>query len=337
MNRNTFAVVSAAALLAALSGTSVQASPGLDIRSVGAGPVTPGNAPAGPAIDPTTQNGQWFLNNNGLEDFRTHEFHDNIAGSGGGNPDHLAIRGSFAGYTGGGGFVTGYQLSVSITNNTPNVNGPWASQPNLHGESRLVPSSTYSGTMYGVRFSSHWADDGNPNNFTNVFPSIGSNITAGAAASPGTSNTIAMNYDSLAWYCYTNGQAGAVGGQYQVPTWDFGDIAVNQTVTRLLTFHFYNAVAATAVPPVSSFAGQDLLIARTNDLRIGSYFQDDPAMNGVFDRFFPYPPGSLNPASLTAQYANSSVFFSTVPAPGTAAAIGLAGLAVSRRRRPIKW
>ncbi|MFN5957369.1 MAG: hypothetical protein ACK462_05450 [Planctomyces sp.] len=308
-----------------------QASPGLDVRSIGNGPITPGNAPAGPAVDPTTQNGQWFLDNNGVADYRTHEFHDNIDGSGGFVPNHLAIRGSLVAFTPGApGFINGYIMTVSITNNTPAVLGPFASQPNMHGENRIAPTPTYAGTMFGVRFAAHWADDGNP---TNIFPStanVPSTTPAGAPTSPGTSNTTAANYDALAWYSYTNGQAGTVGGSYQVPTWDFGDIAVGQTVTRTLTFQFYNPISNAAIPPITVFQGQDLLIARSDDIKIASYFQDDPVLNGIFDRAVPYPNGGINPA--TSHYGNSSVFFN-VPTPGAAALLGLGGLMGLRRRR----
>ncbi len=326
---NTAAAVIAVLVLA---GTTL-ASPGLDVRSLGNGPITPGNAPAGPSNDPTTQQGQWFLNNNGLAVASSHEFHDNIDGNGGGVPNHLAIRGTFGGYITGGPNIVGYTMIVSITNNTNLVNGPWASQPNLHGENRIAPTPNYVGTMYDVRFSSHWADDGVIGNYVAGGPNLVSN-------NPGTtfgeSNSYAIGYDALAWYSHT--QAGGIPGttqqwpqgQFQVPTWNFGNIAVGQTVTQTLTFGLYNAVSNAAVPPSSFFQGQDFLIARSDDIRIASYFQDDPVLNGIFDRLQPYPPGSFNPNS--SQYGNSSVFFS-VPAPGAGLMLAMGGLVAGRRRR----
>ncbi len=314
------------------------ASPGLDVRSQGAGPITAGNAPAGPSNDSTTQQGQWFLNNNGLAVASSHEFHDNIDGSGGGPPNHLAIQGTFVNYVMAGPNIIGYRMNVSITNNTNLVNGPWASQPNLHGENRVVPTTPYVGTMYDVRFSSHWSDDGVIGNFNAGGPNLASN-------NPGTtfgeSNSFAIGYDALAWYSHT--QAGGIPGttnqwpqgQFQVPTWDFGTIAVGQTVTRTLTFGLYNAVSNAAVPPASFFQGQDFLIARSDDIRIASYFQDDPVLNGIFDRLQPYPPGSFNPNN--SQYGNSSVFFS-VPTPGAGGLLALGAVVAAggwggRRRR----
>jgi hypothetical protein len=330
------------AFLIILAGTTL-ASPAYDVRSTsGGGPILPGNAPAGPAIDPTTANGQWFLMNNGLEDSRSHEFHDNISSfngqNWGGGPvsgfgsDHLAVQGTFAGYVTQTNGVVGYQMQVRITNNTPAVNGTGLAAPNSHGENRLVPWPTYAGTMHDVRFSAHWADDGNALNYILGGPNGASdNPPTSFPVSPGTSNTYATGYDALAWYSYTNPQPGAPQGSYQVPTWDFGTIPVGATATRLLTFSFYEAVNPALLPAPSVFQGHDMLTARSDDIKIGTYFQSDPIVNAFTDRYFPYPGGSFNPA--TAQYANSSVFFSDVPAPGAATVLGLAGFMAARRRR----
>lgn len=308
-------------------------SPGLDVRSLsGGGPITPGFGPAGPGIDPSTANGQWFVNSNGLEDYRTHEFHDNMSGTGGGAPDYLAIRGSFQGYSTSGGLVNGYQMLVSITNNTPNTSGPWGSLPNTHGENRLVPWPNHSGTMYGVRYVSHWADDGIAQNYNAGGANLPSNNPdPGAGTSFGTSNTFATNHDAVAWYSFTFGTAASPPGAYQVPAWDFGDIAVGQTVSRLLTFQFYTALNPAQVLPPSTFFQQDLLIARSEDIKIGAYFQDDPVLNGILDRPIPNPPGSFDPSR--SQYANSSVFYSVVPTPGTGALLTIGGMMMFRRRR----
>jgi len=332
VNTRTLIVTLTPAALLALAGIAL-ASPGLDVRSVPTGPILPGNAPAGPPIDSTSQNGQWFLMNNGLEDFRTHEFHDNIDGHGGGPINHLAIDGRILSYNfDTSGNVMGYNMNVRITNNTNVVNGTWAGGPNMHGEDRLVPWQNDVGTMRNVRFSAHWADDGNPFNFTpssaNV-PSI--NQPQNTPVSPGTANTFAKNYDALAWYSYTSGQAGTVGGSYQVPTWDFGDIAVGATASRIITFSFYDALNASAVPSLNNLLGHDLLIARSNDIKIASYFQDDPVLNLVFDSLTPYPPGGINPVG--SNYGNSSVFYDQIPSPGTLALAGLGGVLAWRRRR----
>lgn len=332
MKTRTTIVAVAPALLLALAGLA-QASPGLDVRSFPAGPILPGNAPAGPAIDPTTQSGQWFLNNNGLEDARTHEFHDNIDGSGGGPINHFAIDGRILNYTfNTSGQISGYAMNVRITNNTNAVNGAWAGAANMHGENRLVPWQNDVGTMHNVRFVAHWADDGTPGNFAPSSANVpSSNQPANAPVSPGTSNTFAKNYDALAWYSYTQGQAGTVGGSYQVPTWDFGDIALGATASRIINFSFYEPLNPAQVPPVASLLGHDLLIARSNDIKIAQYFQDDPVINSIFDSLTPYPPGGFNPAF--GPYGNSSVFYDQIPSPGTAALALMGGMLATRRRR----
>lgn len=325
---------SMAAVVVGLAG-SVHASPGLDIRSIGAGPIGPGIGPAGPAADPTTQQGQWFLMNNGVADARSHEFYDNIDGNGGGAPNHLAINGSFLGYISGTGGVTAYQMNVSITNNTPLSFGPIATLANTHGESRVGNSPRYVGDMLNVRFTAHWADDGVAGNFQQGVANIGSSDPGPAFTSPGTSNTFAIGHDGLAWYSYTQPLPGTIiGGSYQVPTWDFGNIAVGQTVTRTLTFRFYQPVAAANLPPASQLLGQDLLINRTTDVKIGTYFQDDPVVRGIFDQQLPYPPGSMN--SATGAYGNCSVFFDAVPSPGSAGLAAIGALLAGGRRRRVR-
>ncbi len=342
--RTTITAILTPALILALSGIA-HASPAFDVRSItGGGPILPGSAPAGPPTDPTTASGQWFLENNGLESNRTHEFHDNISTFNGQNygggpvsgfgSDHLAVQGTFLGYTpGANGNVGGYQLQIRITNNTPATLGQAASMPNSHGEDRLVPWPTYVGDMYDVRFSAQWADDGNPFNYLLGGPNGASdNPPSSFPVSPGTSNTYAVGYDALAWYSFTNGTTANPPGSYQVPTWDFGNIPIGATATRLLTFSFYEDVNPALLPPPSFFGGHDLCTARSDDIKIGTYFQSDPVVAGFTDRYFPYPGGSFNP--LTSAFSNSSVFFSPVPAPGAVTLLAAGGaLAATRRRR----
>jgi hypothetical protein len=321
------------------------ASVGIDVRDIsGGGPIISQPAPftPGPPSDPFAANGQWFrsIGTNGLpiDDFRTHEFHDNIAGSGGGpipggGGGNLAIQGIFAGWIPGGPGVIGYSMNVSITNNNPAVIGPFAEQSSQHGE-RRIGGQPYTGDMLGVRFVSHWASTFSPGQFQVGGPHVPSTITAGGAANAGTSNTYAANNDATAWYCWTNLNPGGSGhpqGDYQVAAWDFGNISVGQTVTRTLTFMFYNGLNASMLPTVPS---TDLLIARSNDIRVASFFQDDPVMWGITDTGTAYPNGSSpsNPILFPQGYGNSSVFFN-IPTPGAASAAGLLMLAAIRRRR----
>ncbi len=335
-----------ASLLAMLAGTA-SASVALDVRSIGGGgPIIGLPAPftPGPPSDPNANNGQWFrsIGTSGLavDDFRTHEFHDNIATAGGGNlangnSGSLAIRGSFGNWIPGGPGIVGYTMDVSITNNSNIWAGtPFAMQSTQHGERRITPWAPYSGVMEDVRFVSHWASTFGPGQFQAGGPHIPSTITAGGAANPGTSNTYAVNTDATAWYCWSvndPNNSGQPQGDYQVAAWDFGNINVGQTVTRTLTFMFYNGINAAMIPPTPS---GDLLIARSNDIRVASFFQDDPVMWGINDPGSAYPnaasPSNLQLADLN--YGNSSVFFN-VPTPGAAGLLALGALASTRRRR----
>lgn len=334
------------AALAVMAGAA-HGAVAVDVRGVGGGgPIISQPAPfsPGPPSDPNANNGQWFrsVGTNGLavDDFRTHEFHDNIATAGGGplpnsGSGSLAIEGYFGGWIPGGPGVIGYTMNVSITNNSHLWTGtPFAEQSTQHGERRIAPWQPYSGVMQDVRFVSHWASTYSPGQFQVGGPHIASTITAGGAANPGTSNTYAANSDATAWYCWSvnnPNNSGQPQGDYQVAAWDFGTISVGQTVTRTLTFMFYNGINAAQVPPTPT---GDLLIARSNDIRVASFFQDDPVMWGINDPGTAYPdaanPGNLQLGGLG--YGNSSVFFN-VPTPGAAALLGVAGVAALRRRR----
>jgi hypothetical protein len=78
-------------LIAALSiaaTTGLQAAPSLPITE----PPLASNFLDGPNIDPGSTNGQWFLNGT-TEEYRTHEFYDNLMDKGGGNTEAYAIEG----------------------------------------------------------------------------------------------------------------------------------------------------------------------------------------------------------------------------------------------------
>lgn len=336
-----------ASSLPALLIAAAHASVAIDVRGVGGGgPIINQPAPftPGPPSDPNANNGQWFrsIGTNGLpvDDFRTHEFHDNVATAGGGpmpsgGSGHLAIQGTFGAWIPGGPGVIGYTMDVRITNNSHLwIGTPFAEQSTQHGERRITPFQPYSGVMHDVRFVAHWASTFSPGQFQVGGPHIASTITAGGAANPGTSNTYAANNDATAWYCWTNPNPNGSGdpqGDYQVAAWDFGTINPGQTAFRTLTFMFYNGINAAMVPPTPT---GDLLIARSNDIRVASFFQDDPVMWGINDPGTAYPdaanPGNLQLGGLN--YGNSSVFFN-VPTPGAAALLGAGTLIASRRRR----
>ncbi len=317
------AVLSASAL-ALLSGSAL-ASPALDIR---VGPVISA-FPAGPTFDPSSSQGQWFLPNSGANpEVRTHELYDNIAGDGGGPNNHLAIRGRVLNFLPGpAGTIGGYVIRASITNNTPSIQGQWAPGRNMHNEN-LFTGQPYVGTMYNVKLTTHWADDGILGNFQPGGPNLPS---PGSPVPTGEANAYAVNYDQLGWYSHPFGSPnGAPPGSFQVPTFDFGDIQIGQTVNRDLQFNFYTPVPAGAIN-TQIVSVPDIFIARSRDLKIGAYFQADPVLNFITDPGTAYPFGGL-PGSAGAEYGNVSVFFN-VPTPGAGVLVGLGGVLALRRRR----
>jgi hypothetical protein len=325
------AVLSASAL-ALLSGSAF-ASPALDIRV----PPVISNFPSGPSFDPSSAQGQWFLPISGANpEVRTHELYDNIAGDGGGPNNYLAIRGRVINFLPGpAGTIGGYVIRASITNNTPSIQGPWAPGRNLHQEN-LFTGQPYVGTMYSVKLTTHWADDGILGNFQSGGPNL---TSPGTPLPTGEANTYAVNYDQLGWYSWAPGSPntqpaptgpGQPNGDFQVPTFDFGDIQVGQTVTRDLQFNFYNPVNLSQIN-TDIVNAPDIFINRSRDLKIGAYFQADPVLNFITDPGTAYPFGGL-PGSAVAVYGNVSVFFN-VPTPGAGVLVGLGGVLALRRRR----
>ncbi|MDX2147025.1 MAG: hypothetical protein SFZ23_05835 [Planctomycetota bacterium] len=309
----------------AFAASTALASPSLRITTP---PVVQLAGPSGPAIDPTSSQGQWFLNNNGLEEVRPNEFHDNIAGNGGGPNNSRAILGQLVSFATipGTTLLTGYQIRASITNNTPNSSGAWERMRNRHQES-VQQDQRYIGDMFDVKLTTHFADDGILGNFTPGLADIPSSIPAPGGS--GDANVYAVNHDQLAWYSFAPNPAG--GGSYQVPTWDFGTILVGQTVSRLLDFHTHAPIALSAADLANLnqlvASGTDLFINRTRDLKIGQYVQDDPVLLNITDTGIAYPNGGLqNP------YGNVSVFHN-IPAPGALVLGGVGSLLAARRRR----
>lgn len=321
------AVTAAVVMLLGAAGAAL-ASPALNIQ---APPVVNG---VGPPFDPTGSMGQWFQRTTTagtvVQESRAYEFYDNIAGDGGGAPNHLAIRGGLlAIIPGAPGFAAGYTMRASITNNTPAVQGGFQSGRNMHQEFLPAPQPFYVGPMQDVKLTLHWADDGIMGNFNAGGANLPSPNSAPAPAAFGESNTYAINYDQLGWYSFPVGSAASPPGAFQVPTYDFGNIAVGQTVTRDISFGFYQQIPINLISTL--LVGQDLLIARSNDLKIGAYFQPDPVLNSIVDNGSAYPFGGL-PGAMGFDLGNASVFFS-IPTPGAAALMGLGALAAARRRR----
>lgn len=304
-------LVLTAAVSAVLPAFAV-AAPGLPVTKPPVGPVP---SFTGPIQDPHALQGQWFTSGfgTGVESYRTHEFYDNVLGQGGGPASTNAIKGVAQNLVLSGGNITAFSILATITNDLPG-DGPWLEQQNSHGELR-TSTSPYPGDMFDVKLSASFAvsnssllPPGNVGPYHVIQPYIH-----------------ALNEDQLAWYCWTPNSQNVPQGNYYVPTWDFGNIPVGATATRVLNF----AVDLPGLAPTdpryvalveSEATGLDLLMNRTTSLKISDWL-DTLAL----DPGTPYPV----PASLSSDV---SVFFS-VPEPASLALLSLGGLALLRRRR----
>jgi hypothetical protein len=275
----------------------------------------------GPPQDSGATLGQWFTSGPNTS-WRTHEFHDNAQGFGGGSAGTSAINGIVTSITyaaGSGSPITAFKVTASITNDTISPVTPWLNGNNSHNEiqNATIP---YQGTMYGTMLTIEFALTDNLNQ-------------PQAWALPYTQNLpeiYATNETQAAWYCYDPSDPisqGTSGGFY-VPAWDYGIIAPGQTVTQILDFvvdpTLYGGLPAADPrynPLVTSFTdgASDILMNRTTSLKISNW------VDGIWVDNVTYPNGELGLDS------NASVFF--VPEAGTSALLGLLGILALRRRR----
>jgi len=250
---------------------------------------------------------------------RTHEFYDNQTGNGGGSASTNAITGNILANSltfDGGGLVTGFTIHTTITNDLP-PQGPWLDGANSHGETLSTPFSSVS-DLYNAKLTTEFADDGIRGNFP----------TSGAPNFGPESNIFAKNYDELAWYSNTN------TGKFQVPTWDFGNILLGQSVSRDLRFGLYNPVSRATIQFL--IGAGDIFMNRTTDLKIGDYFENGPGnvdAAGIRYQGLAVDDESAYPNTLNRS-GNVSVFVD-VPEPASLALMiaGLAGLATTHRRK----
>lgn len=282
-----------------------------------------GNPQTGPGFDPLATQGQWFLRPNGVAEVRPYEFYDNVdiaspIGS-------LAIKGQVTNIAISGGNMTSFDLTASITNDL----GPpdTAVQGFNSHQERLGTVVNYAGTMHDVKMTMEFAFPSLVPVPAAVLGQIASNTAPYRAPNYGGQNAqiIAQNEDQWAWYCYTppNGT-----GDFLVPTYDFGNIAPGQTATRTIHFNFGGAGIGPGHPLFPQMqnwfaTGQDILLNRTEDLKIGDWVDLLAADAGPA---YPIPP---------SRAGNVSVFFNPIPEPSAVAVLVPLGLAAARRRRRV--
>lgn len=268
MKAFTFRVV---LLIAAIfiAATTLQAAPSLSITE----PPVSSLWPDGPTIDPGSTNGQWFVDLDNIEEFRTHEFHDNTQ-NGAGNAGSRAIMGFVVPgsivYDVSGTNIIGFKIKATISNDTDSAQGVALASTNSHGETRPETNEFYRGTLVDTKLTAEFAvaDPTHlPTLFTGPYRRTAPLI-------------IADDEDQKAWYCWNpvDPPPDSEAGNYYVPTWDFGDIPVGQSATRTLSFSVKPAM--TSLDPrysvIQSSAGQglDVFANRTSSLKISTWIDD---------------------------------------------------------------
>lgn len=300
----------AIALFIAAVGASGSASAAVALNITNP-PVT-GGVNTGPNHDPHATRGQWFEDRWTQEkSSRPHEFYDNIPGSGGGSSGSNAIFGYATNVTyAPGGEITAFSIMATITNDLGTQTGAWADGGNSLGES-LSTTNHVVGTMWKTMLVTEFA--------------LGSLSLQPASWSPPYDPQvpfiIAGNHDELAWYGFNNNQ-----GDYYVPAWDFGDIAIGQSVTRQLDFTVDGAGLGLTDPrhiaiDGSAFAQIDLFLNRTTSLKISDWMD-----TVAFDLGDDY--------DIHDSFSSNVSVFAQIPEPGTTVPLGLLlGMAALRRSR----
>lgn len=285
-------------LIAALSiaAVTLQAAPSLPVQKP---PVTPMNL-TGPMPDPTSAQGQWFTNLvDGTEEYRPLEFHDNLQDYGGGHYEHEAIVGRVQNVQFGGAGqpytdpIVKFQVEATIRNDTYSVNQETSASTNSHGEVRAASTNIYIGSLLDTKLTVEFAIAD-----TNTLPAA----FTGPYRHPGyPSWIVAENEDQLAWYCWNplDPPQGDSPGGYFVPTWDFGDIPINQSATKMLTF-IVDPPMDTSDPRYYSIyeaqtEGVDIFLNRTTSLKISTWLDDIGADFG----WPPYPQDVLRSSDVS--------------------------------------
>lgn len=252
------------AFMLVLSAGVVWAAPSLPIHKP---PVQPINSGSGPANDPNAIQGQWFQVIASQElTVRTHEFHDNTQGDGGGSQGHLAIAGWVTNVVlvsgPQGSRIQAFDIDAVVCNDTPGT-GSWQSGTNGHFEFQTATSQA-TGTLQQAILTADFA-------VMTSDPEIPV-IPPYRWVSP---QIVATNMDVLGWFCWTE------DGDFTVPGWTFGDIEPGQSKTQRLNFVVSGAGLSPSETDLRYQAimqswteGTDLFLNRSSSLKISDWIND---------------------------------------------------------------
>ena len=189
---------------------------------------------AGPPQDPQSMGGQWFEEVHSLEtDARPWEFHDHTAPTNAISGRVIAV----AWVVPGGGppvpgmayDLTGFDVEVTISNDLPAV-VPLLGSSNSHGEVQATNAVNYGGIMFDTRISAEFA-------ISDVLhlPPLGTPYYQDPS---GSYYIQAENETHRAWYCWSPAAPPENGpiGNFNIPTWEIGDIAPGESRTILMSF-----------------------------------------------------------------------------------------------------
>lgn len=263
-------------LVLCLGAVPVRASPSLTITKP---PVQPSTLLTGPPLDAPALKGQWFKNNLGVETVRSNEFYDESSGLGAGS---AAIYGyvksiQFAPPGTPPAPILAFTVQATIYNN--NSPEPVSSSgSNSHGEALVTQNEPpYAGPMVDTKLAVEFAV-ADVNRLPAVF------VSPYRDRQP---YIEATNEDQSAWYCWNPAdpeQGHQPKGDYFVPTWDFGTIAVGQSATRLLGFSVPAGLLVSdtryAVLVASLNQTNDILLNRTTSLKISTWIDEVAADTG---------------------------------------------------------
>ncbi len=278
MNSKTRVLASMALILFASAQT--WAAPSLPVTKP---PVGPNPSHTGPVGDSHAVSGQWFrVVGSDTLTVRSHEFHDNTQGNGGGWVTTLAIVGRVTNVVFDTSIpvptppIIAFDIVAAVYNDLPGE-GTWLNGTNSHGEMQSATSGA-TGTMMGVVLTADFAmsDPTNkPRNFNPPYRTPGPAI-------------VATNMDLLGWYCWDPASGLIPEGGFYVPAWDFGNIAPGGGVVRTLQFVVPEGLPFTdprwAIINQSQETGADVLLNRSLSLKISNWIDDMGIDTGA-----PYP------------------------------------------------